>query len=70
MDRKAISHHHRMSGFPTPTAAEGVRQTFAGLRNQAQPGRRRRTLYVGAGAVARFYGGGEGERAGRRYISP
>ena len=35
MDRKAISHHHRVSGFPTPTAAEGVRQTFAGLRNQA-----------------------------------
>ena len=35
MDRKAISHHHRLSGFPTPTAAEGVRQTFAGLRNQA-----------------------------------
>lgn len=35
MDRKAISHHHRVSGFPTPTDAEGVRQTFAGLRNQA-----------------------------------
>ena len=40
MDRKAISHQHRMFGFPTPTATEGVRQTFAGLRNQlAEEGR-------------------------------
>ena len=40
MDRKAISHRHRMAGFPTPTATEGVRQTFAGLRNQlAEDGR-------------------------------
>ncbi len=35
MDRKAISHHHRAAGHPTPTRVEGVRQTFAGLRNQA-----------------------------------
>ncbi|MDE2761314.1 MAG: tyrosine-type recombinase/integrase [Gemmatimonadota bacterium] len=40
MDRKAISHHHRSSGLPTPTAAEEVRQTYAGLRNQlAEEGR-------------------------------
>ena len=35
MDRKAISHHHRVAGHPTPTSSEGVRQTFAGLRNLA-----------------------------------
>ena len=35
MDRKAISHHHRAAGHPTPTASEGVRQTLAGLRNLA-----------------------------------
>ena len=35
MDRKAISHFHRAAGHPTPTASEGVRQTFAGLRNLA-----------------------------------
>ena len=35
MDRKAISHYHRMAGFSTPTADEGVRSTFAGLVNQA-----------------------------------
>ena len=35
MDRKAISQHHRAAGLPTPTASEGVRQTFAGLRNLA-----------------------------------
>ena len=35
MDRKAISHYHRRAGFPTPTATEGVRRTFAGLTNQA-----------------------------------
>lgn len=35
MDRKAISHRHRAAGHPTPTASEGVRQTFAGLRNMA-----------------------------------
>lgn len=35
MDRKAISHFHRAAGHPTPTAAEGVRQTFAGLRTRA-----------------------------------
>ena len=35
MDRKAISHYHRAAGHPTPTAVEGVRQTFAGLRNRA-----------------------------------
>ena len=40
MDRKAISHEHRMAGLPTPTATEGVRQTFAGLRNRlAEEGR-------------------------------
>ena len=40
MDRKAISHRHRMAGFPTPTATEGVRQTYAGLRNRlAEEGR-------------------------------
>ena len=35
MDRKSISHYHRRDGFPTPTATEGVRRTFAGLVNQA-----------------------------------
>ena len=35
MDRKAISHYHRAAGHSTPTAVEGVRQTFAGLRNRA-----------------------------------
>ncbi len=35
MDRKAISYYHRTAGFPTPTAAEGVRQTLAGLKNRA-----------------------------------
>lgn len=35
MDRKAISHHHRAAGHSTPTRVEGVRQTFAGLRNRA-----------------------------------
>ena len=35
MDRKAISHYHRAAGHGTPTAVEGVRQTFAGLRNRA-----------------------------------
>ena len=35
MDRKAISHHHRSAGYPTPTATEEVRQTAAGLRNRA-----------------------------------
>ena len=35
LDRKAISHYHRRAGFPTPTATEGVRRTFAGLVNQA-----------------------------------
>lgn len=35
MDRKAISHYHRRAGLPTPTATEGVRRTFTGLRNQA-----------------------------------
>ena len=35
LDRKAIRHYHGKAGLPTPTASEGVRQTFAGLRNQA-----------------------------------
>jgi len=35
MDRKAISYYHRTAGLPTPTAAEGVRQTLAGLKNRA-----------------------------------
>ena len=35
LDRKAIRHYHGTAGLPTPTASEGVRQTFAGLRNQA-----------------------------------
>ena len=35
MDRKAISHVHRNHGFATPTSSEGVKQTLAGLRNQA-----------------------------------
>ena len=35
MDRKAISHYHLAAGHATPTRVEGVRQTFAGLRNRA-----------------------------------
>ena len=35
MDRKAIRFYHRKAGLPTPTTSEGVRQTFAGLRNLA-----------------------------------
>ncbi len=35
LDRKAIRHYHRKAGLPTPTSSEGVRQTLAGLRNQA-----------------------------------
>jgi len=35
LDRKAIGHYHRKAGLPSPTSSEGVRQTLAGLRNQA-----------------------------------
>ncbi len=35
MDRKAISHYHLAAGHATPTRVEGVRKTFAGLRNRA-----------------------------------
>lgn len=35
LDRKAISHHHRAAGVPTPTISEGVKLTLAGLRNKA-----------------------------------
>jgi len=40
LDRKAISHYHRSAGVSSPTTAEGVKLTIAGLRNQAaQQGR-------------------------------
>ena len=35
MDRKAISYFHRHAGLPTPTAADGVKMTMAGVRNRA-----------------------------------
>lgn len=35
MDRKAISFFHRRCGLPTPTTAEDVKMTMAGVRNRA-----------------------------------
>ncbi len=35
MDRKAIGYYHKAAGQQNPSASEGVRNTLAGLRNQA-----------------------------------
>ncbi len=35
LDRKAISYHHRIAGWQTPTLSDDVKLTVAGLRNRA-----------------------------------
>lgn len=35
MDLRAIGHHHRAVGLPSPTTSDAVRRTAAGLRNKA-----------------------------------
>ena len=35
MDLRAIGHHHRAVGLPSPTTTDAVRRTAAGLRNKA-----------------------------------
>ena len=67
MDRKAISYYHRTAGLPTPTAAEGVRRTLAGLKNRAaDEGRHesRQARGLTAEALEAIRGTAHGARAG------